>query len=192
MLDNFVAHKLSLLTECGAGELPPDESWLNDFILNNAFRVNLPAKTRAFVFNFLRRAEAARWTYRGARTALIEYLPTPSNVISPYFRALLGFEICISQCYQGYELLMKATGEKIFTAGDGSDAERLRNLYIHCKHMDLKIKGGKMPTGATATIWITNQGLESDEAALSFDELLEVLSEMGRIAEQVSKIERTN
>src|SRR6202011_5859336 len=34
MLDNFVAHKLSLLTKCGARELPTNANWLNTFILN--------------------------------------------------------------------------------------------------------------------------------------------------------------
>jgi hypothetical protein len=59
MLDNFVAHKLSLLTECGAHELPANDNWLNNFILTNVFRARLDAKTRAYVFNFLRRAEGA-------------------------------------------------------------------------------------------------------------------------------------
>src|SRR2546425_1024995 len=63
LLDNFVAHKLSLLTECGARELPAEANWLNTFILTSVFKVNLPAKTRAYVFNFLRRAEGALSAY---------------------------------------------------------------------------------------------------------------------------------
>jgi hypothetical protein len=116
MLDKFVGHKLSLLTECGARELPTSTNWLNAFILNDVFvfGASLPAKTRAYVFNFLRRAEGASSAYRVARIALIEYLETPRNVLSPYFRALLNFEVCISQCYQGYELLATASGQKFF------------------------------------------------------------------------------
>jgi hypothetical protein len=38
-LDNFVAHKLSLLTECGAREIPTYANYLNTFILNSVFRV---------------------------------------------------------------------------------------------------------------------------------------------------------
>jgi hypothetical protein len=85
-------------------------------ILNDVFvfGASLPAKTRAYVFNFLRRAEGASSAYRVARIALIEYLETPRNVLSPYFRALLNFEVCISQCYQGYELLATASGQKFF------------------------------------------------------------------------------
>jgi len=95
-LDNFVAHKLSLLTKCGAQELP-GTNWLNTFILTCVFKVSLPAKTRAYVFNFIRRAEGALSAYSEARVALTEYVNTPRTVLSPYFRALLNFEVCISR-----------------------------------------------------------------------------------------------
>ncbi|MEE8450186.1 MAG: hypothetical protein V3S39_11200, partial [Thermodesulfobacteriota bacterium] len=55
--------------------------------------------------------------------------------------------------------------------------------------MDRMIDGGKIPTKATAAIWITNNGLESSRAVLSFDELLEMLLNMGRLAERLSKLE---
>jgi len=126
--DNFVAHRLSLLTECGAKELPTNENWLNVFILNNIFRFRLSAEKRAYIFNFLRRTYGAWSAYREARLALIEYLNTPSNVVSPYFLALLNFELCISQCYQGYELLARASGEKFYEPNDKSEAERLQIL----------------------------------------------------------------
>lgn len=188
LLDNFVAHKISLLTECGARELP-GVNWLNTFILTCVFRVSLPAKTRAYVFNFIRRVEGAFSAYREARVALTEYVNTPRTVLSPYFRALLNFEVSISQCYQGYKLLATFSGEKFFEQNDGSESERLHMLYIDSKHMDSMIDGGKMPTEATSAIWITNNGLESIRAALSFDELLEMLLNMGRLAEQLSKFE---
>lgn len=189
LLDNFVAHKLSLLTVCGAKGLPEKANWLNAFILNSVFRVNIPAKTRAYLLNFLRRAEGALSAYREARLALIEYVETPRNVLSPYFRALLNFEVCISQAYQGYELLATASGEKLFEKNDKSEAERLQILYVDSKHMDRMIDGGKIPDEATAAVWITNQGLESSRAVLSFDELVEMLLNMGRLADRLSTLE---
>jgi hypothetical protein len=109
--------------------------------------------------------------------------------LSPYFRALLNFEVCISQCYQGYELLTMALGEKFFERNDKSGAERLWMLYVDSKHMDQMIDGGKIPAEATAAIWITNQGLESSRAALSFEELVAMLLNMGRLAERLSTLE---
>jgi len=115
LLDNYVAHKLSELTECGAVELEVDSSWLNNFILNNIFRFGVQPKARAYLFSFLRRTEGATTAYQLACTALTEYIRTPRNVVSPYFRALTQFEICISQLYQGYELLATATGQRLYS-----------------------------------------------------------------------------
>lgn len=188
LLDNFVAHKLSLLTECSARELSTHANWLNAFILTNAFTVRLDPKQRAYVFNFLRRAEGALSAYHEARKALIEYLETPRNVVSPYFKALLNFENCISQCYQGYELLKTATGEKFFEKDDNSEGERLGLLYNDLKHMDERIKFDRLPAEATAAVWITNHGLESSGTTLSFDELLEMLRNMAGLADQLSML----
>jgi hypothetical protein len=191
LLDNFIAHKLSLLTTCGARELPTNPNWLGAFILTSVLKAKLSARDRAYIFNFLRRAEGALSAYREARTALIEYLQTPRNVLSPYFRALLNFEVCVGQCYQGYELLTRASGEKMFDRNDKSEAERLHYLYVDSKHMDRMIDGGKLPTEATVAIWITNQGLESDRAAFTFNELIEMLLNMGRLADQLSTLNPT-
>jgi hypothetical protein len=187
-LDNFVAHKLSLLTKCGAPELTTNANWISAFVLTRAFTAPLPQKKRAYAFNFVRRTEGAFSAYREARTALIEYLRTPRNVVSPYFRALLNFEVCIAQCCQGYELLATASGQKFPQKKDKSESGRLYALYIDSKHMDQMIDGGKLPTEATAAIWITNIGLESKRAAVTFDELFEALHHMGELADELSTL----
>jgi DNA-directed RNA polymerase subunit RPC12/RpoP len=110
LLDKFVAHKLSLLTECGCPELLFDSNWIGVFILTSVFKARLRPKYHALVFNFLRRAEGACSAYRAGRLALIEYLETPPNALSPYFRALLNFELYIAECYQGLEMLKKLPG----------------------------------------------------------------------------------
>lgn len=50
------------------------------------------------------------------------------------------------------------------------------------------IDGGKLPTDATAAIWITNVGLESKRYKVMFDELFEILCQMGQLADQVSSL----
>jgi hypothetical protein len=189
MLDNFVAHKLSLLTECGAPEFTSDENWLGAFILNSVFIAALLPKPRAYAFNFLRRAQGALSSYRLARLELIDYLQTPRNVLSPYFRALLHFEVCISQSYQALELLATASRRDVFDKKDGSKEERLHRLYIRSKHMDKMIEGGQIPTEATAAIWITNQGLECSSASLSFEELLSLLKWIMEMADRISRFD---
>ncbi len=184
-LDNFVSHKLSELTLCGAPELVEESKWLNTFILRTIFHFNLPPKTRAFLFNFLRRAEGASAAYRDARRFLIEHLATPSNTITPYFRALTQFEICISQCYQGYELLSRASGQDLYKPGDGSAEEKLQVAYVDSKHMDRMIAGDKLPPPATSGVWITNTGLESSRGHLPFHELHDLLAGMHALAEKL-------
>ena len=188
-LDNFVAHKLSELTLCGASELVEEAKWLNTFILRTIFHFNLPPKTRAFLFNFLRRAEGASAAYRDGRQLLVEHLATPSNVITPYFRALTQFEICISQCYQGYELLSRASGHELYKPGDGSAEEKLQVVYVDSKHMDRMIAGDKLPAPATSGVWLTNNGLESSRGHLPFPELHELVTGMHALAEKLCTIQ---
>lgn len=189
LLDHFIAHRLSELTACGAGELSDEPKWLNTFILKTVFHYAIPAKTRAHLFNFLRRSEAASTAYREARRNLLEHLATPRNVISPYFRALTQFEVCISQCYQGYELLAHALGQKVYEAGSGTAEEKLQVVYVDSKHMDRMIDGDKLPDTATSGIWITNEGLESSRGAVSFAELQELLQSMHALAEKLCALQ---
>lgn len=185
-LDKFVSHKLSLLTECGAAEVPRGDNWLGDFIHWTAFVAVPDAVSRAYMFNILRRAEGALSAYASAREALIEHVSTPRNILSPYFKSLLNFEVAIAQCYQALELLAKATGEKVFEKNALSEYERLHTLYIDSKHTDEMIDGGKFPLEATTSLWITNEGLESGRGRVSFREFEKMLIEMAEFAKQLA------
>lgn len=191
LLDHFVAHKLSELTVCGADELNEDAKWLNTLILKTIFHYSIPPKIRAYLFNFLRRSEAASTAYREARHQLLEYLATPRNVISPYFRALSQFEVCISQCYQAYELLGSAFGRKLYDPGSGSPEEKLQIIYVDSKHMNRMINGDKLPDPATSGIWITNDGLESCRGTISFTELHNILQTMNTLAENLCTLQHS-
>jgi len=203
-LDKFVAHKMSELTECGAPELSMESSWLNDFILSS-FSRNHPPDRRAHPFEFIRRTEGAFSTYREARAALIEYIEAASSsVISPYFRALLYFELCLSQCWQGCDLIkgvIKITEGKekakeiLFKEGDNTDMERLYEIYTDSRHY---LAGGTAWSAASGqpwthptTTWITNRGIESARcpSGLSFPELVEILLSMGHLAGKLSRFE---
>jgi hypothetical protein len=189
LLDNFIAHRLSELTVCGAPELAQEAKWLNTFILKTVFHFSLPPKTRAYLFNFLRRTEAASAAYVEARRQLIEHLETPRNVVSPHFLSLAQFEVCIAQCYQGYELLARAAQSKLYEPGDDSAEEKLQTVYVDSKHMDRMIHGEKLTESAPSGIWITNSGLESSRGAISFEELHGLLTDMHRLAEKLCSMQ---
>lgn len=191
-LDNFAAHKLSLLTRCGASEMPIAQNWLGSFITRSIFLANTPSKDRAYIFNIIRRAEGSLNAYREARTALIEYVKTPRSELSPYFRSLLNFEVAIAQCYQGLELLARSVGHKLFEEDDGSVYQRLQVLYVDSKHMDRMISGGKLPDEATGAVWITNEGLESKRAKVTFSEIELMLAEMSDFARELASPTKVN
>lgn len=192
-LDNYIAHKLSELTECGAPDLSAEKgAWVNTFILNSALRVTIPGKEKALLFNFVRRAEGAFSSYLIARCALEKYVSTPSNMISPYFEALLYFEFCISQAYQGFDLFSKLSGEKVFKKGAGSSMEKLHGIYIDSKHMDSMIKGEKLPHKASTGLWITNKGIESARSGITFGDLSDILKLMANIAREAGTLSPPN
>lgn len=187
-LDNFVAHKLSELTECGAPEIPTYANYLSSFILNQltGAKGSPSPKRHLFIFNFLRRTEGALVSYRVARSAFLEYLQTPRDVLSPYFSALQNFEICIAQCYQGFELVKADSGNPFFVRDDGSEGDRINKLYNASKHADERLSQGHLPAKATSTVWITNSGLECGQSAFAFQEVTQTLIAMSKLAERVA------
>jgi hypothetical protein len=146
--------------------------------------IPLTPQERSYRLNIIRRAEAAWSAYGEARKALLEYLS--NRKLASYFRALAYFEMCISQSWQACELLRKATGADAFERGDQSVLERLYNIYNDLKHMEERIHEGKLEN--TASIWMTNMGLESTSvpSGLSFAELVYILQEMQRLAETLA------
>ena len=188
-LDTYVGYKMSDIIECGAPDMEQeDDKWLNTFILNSVFGVTIAEREKAHLLNFVRRVEGAFSTYHEARNSLIKHIETPNNTISHYFRALLNFEICVSQLYQSIELLCKLAGEQAFDKGSNCEYERLHDVYIDSKHMDKMIEGGKLPEGALAAVWITNEGLESARSKISFVELTNLMRVMAKIAEKAATI----
>ncbi len=186
-LDKYVACKLSKLNKLGAKELPDSVNLLTVFILNSMSRSYTLEKDRLYAFNYIRRVNGALSAYKQARQALIEYLESEPNVFSPYFIALLNFEVCISQCYQGYKLLANLIGSKeVYEKKEKSIFKKLNSLYIKSKHMAEMIYGDDFPTKASALIWITNEGLECRRAKLSFEELFELLVNMEKFARELS------
>ena len=185
-VDKYVAHKISELSICGAPELSDrPRSWLSPFIINSGLRVHLTDKARAYVFNYLRRVEAASTFYVQAREALLKYLDHQATRVtgaSHYFHSLMLFEICVSQMYQAAELLYRPLRIKMSDVGD--DVQSLWYLYNDAKHMDQMIKGGRLPKGSPCGSWITNTGLGSSRDSMTFKELCQMLEELANYADQ--------
>jgi hypothetical protein len=189
MLDNFVAHKLSSLKACGATVLAAPGDRLNTFILTSVVTTAISQDVRAYLFNYIHRSDAAIAAYGRGRTALEEYFTTPATTVSPYFRALVEFETCVAQTYQGLMLLRKLLKQDFYRTGDGSVAERLGNLHTTFKHMEDKLGAGHLPDTATMPVWITDTGLETSTDQLQFIELTTQLRQLDRMAAMLATLQ---
>lgn len=185
-LDNFVSQELSQLTECravGVADAFPDrQSWLTVFVLNRMLRFPLPREKAALAFTIIRRSEAAITDYEEARELLAK-LANSGKSISLYFRCLARFESTVAMVCQALTFIRKALNIKLYKKGDDSPHERLYEIYNKNRHYNPET----LPTGHLHAVWIKNDGLFVDGAHLTFAELRELVREVGRIADKLSK-----
>jgi hypothetical protein len=185
ILDTFGRPKLSELTICGADDLPDLPDYSSFSINNHIFNLNHPNKSALHLHLQLaisRRTNSAGEEYRLARNHLLDYvedLRIPEHRLKSYLLALTHFEQCIISIHQASELFNKTQSrvlnspvEPLFKEDKdkGSDLERLNKLYNIAKHFS-----ADQAELSSASIWITNTGLESRELKkkLSFAELQE-------------------
>lgn len=193
-LDNFVAQELSQLTECRATRIEPDfpnyKSWLDSFVLTRMFRKPLDQNKAALAFDLIRRAEAAISNYEDARIDLATLAEKKS--ISVYFRCLREFESAVAALDQAWQIGQRVVNKtnrewKRFSPGDRSPYQRLNFIHGQSKHCDPE----SLTKGHLQTIWLMNEGLFTEGANLTFEELRELIAEIGRLAEKLAKGEVT-
>lgn len=185
-LDKFVSQELSQIAECCMGgvadRFPEYQSWLTNFVLNTMLGLPLPPKKRALAFAVIRRSEAAIRDYEEDRE-LLTRLAGSQKTISLYFQCLGCFESTIAMVCQALEFIRKALGINLYEKGDGSPYERLYLIYNKSRHEDPE----KLPFGHLHAVWIKNDALFAHKAHLTFAELGDLVGEVGRIADKLSK-----
>jgi hypothetical protein len=190
--DYFFAPKLSELTSHGAPALTlpiaDTENWLLDFALETVVGRQIPDPDRQLYWTLIRRAQAAAAEYELGRQSLTEFFaPRPSLALRPYFGALRHFELCVALGYQGWMVVRQLTPNrpKLFEKGDGSEYDRMNHVYNAWRHADGFILQGECPPDSTLPVWITNDGLESARARISFAELRDMVQALARIVEMI-------
>ena len=188
-LDHLVSQDLSKLSRCTAPEVtssfPEARFWVSDFVLNSAFGSPVRPEAKRFAFAFLRRAEAAFVEYEHARAALGEYVQTRPRKASLYFRVLHHLEMTVTMLYQAFDFGRRFADVQLFEKGDGSDYERLNRIYNVSRHFD----PADLPIDHLHAVWVANDGIHIADCRLSFEELAELLRELGRSADRMSRIE---
>ncbi|MDT8419517.1 MAG: hypothetical protein RQ754_03735 [Desulfuromonadales bacterium] len=190
-LDTFVAPHMSKLTLVGAPSLESVTGeycyWVNNFILNTIFHIRLEDRKRQLFLYFLRKVEGSFQEYEQGRHFLATYIEKPGEAVSAYFHALRHFEVATILAYHAYDTFRSLTQEKLYVKGDGSALQRLNRLQNISKHANQELGRGTIPDNLSTPIWLTNTGIESHDAALSFEELSELLKELAGVAEVFSK-----
>jgi hypothetical protein len=97
---------------------------------------------------------------------------------SQYFRALYHFEAAIAPLYQAHDYSRKLINTKLFALGDNSPLDRLNKIYGASKHQ-LAI--------LDQPVWLTNEGIETADAKISFSELEELMRSCARIAMKLTR-----
>jgi hypothetical protein len=188
IIDTLIAPEASLFCSADIPDMstfaPQCSHWVANYFQNSAFRGKWPAPLNAYAYNYLRRAEAAFCEYTNARAATLNFLER-RNSPSLYALTLLHWEIFLGQSWHAYQLLVHAVnpGMKVFGRNTGSVEERLNKLYNQMKHVESRIEKGQMPAGATVPVWLTNEGLKSIDAHLSYRESAEVLKDLAKWAD---------
>jgi hypothetical protein len=163
--------------------------WLANFVLNSALRGNFNPPGNAYAYNYLRRTVAAFSEHEEARQATLAFLSSGRQSLSHYVAATLHWEFFLGQSWHAYLLLRglfksltKQDVLKIFVRGKGSVEERLNYLYNCMKHVESRIENGQIVEGATIPVWLTNEGLRSTDALLTYAETGDILRDLAKWA----------
>jgi hypothetical protein len=185
--DKFVARDFSKFTAHGLQPIAPkfDQAphWLENCILNSIFGSPIADEPKPLLFTIIRRAEHALREYELAREWLDAFI-TKERSVSAYFLAMSHLETALSCSYQAFDLARKAVNQKLFEKGDGSIFERLNRIYSVIKHLEaLSLQPGQLHL-----LWFTNDGLSASVAVLTFTEIMEIIEDISRLAQKLSKL----
>ena len=143
---------------------------------------------RQQVLNSLRHAHSAFTDYELARDATLRFLEDRQRIRS-YLTAVGHWEDFLGHTWLSNFLLAKAFEPDakyvLYQRGDGSVNQRLHSLHNRVKHADEAIARGDLPGESPLVVWLTNDGLKSTDAWLTFSEAAEELVALARWADVV-------
>lgn len=190
--DTFVAPEMSKFTAAVIPDMSKtddeQEYWLRNFILNNLLGgTAYVTPVRQQMYNFLRRSHTAFAEYSLARAATLDYLDDPNRIL-PYIDAINHWEAFLANVWQAHCFLGRLPWlprRVWFEPNDGSPLQRLNALHNRSKHADGAIVRGEFVGESPLCVWLTNDGLSSTETALSFDQMVEILTSMAKAASRI-------
>jgi hypothetical protein len=189
ILNEYGSPNLADLNQCGApafAERP--NTYLEEFVLNGVFTKPRHPEIGRILLMFTRRTVNAVTEYCRGRDLLLEYLqrlPQSNTHFLIAMRATTHFEQSIISASQavGFIAVIGKLGKSPPLQDDRM--ERIRKIANRSKHFDEDIEQGKTKnTDITAPVWITNEGVSSVPASVTFQEFHAVLTELIQAVEE--------
>lgn len=129
VIDRFIAPNASSFTQADIPDMSEyDEQskhWIANFFLNSIFRAAWKPPYNAYMYNYLRRAEAAFLEHGRARYETLTFIESGRQSTGRYTAALFHWESFLGQSWHAYKTLQKCFGVRLYVPGDGSVGERL-------------------------------------------------------------------
>ncbi len=215
--DKFIAPRISRLAAPAVPDISAEQRHLLDaFIVNFDLALALSNRHRQLLFNVIRKADDAFDEYCRAASSLKDFVAARLLTLSDYFSAVRHFEHCLGHLYQAVRCMNALSntwgGEKQFARGDASILERINIIHTDIKHMDDRFEKGSFADKnsfelfatksdgtrmvadddaagiANVPMWLTDNGLESANAAIAYRELAQEVLELSREAENLATI----
>ena len=174
----------------------PDLSELYDkvlltLILNVWLRGRGPKDQKAsiFVTSFIRLVDKTLVEYKYSRSALLEYVNTPANTMSPLFRATAHLETCIHSLKRAIRFAEHIRRDKKSPTIPQkldviSKSAQIRITVVRdaIEHMDDRIIKGKIPKNGPVALIMKSDCLELAGEIITYIELAEWIKQLHRLA----------
>ena len=167
VIDKFIGPSASSFTQAEIPDMSAFDKesshWIANLFLNSVHRSSWIPPYNAYMYNFLRRAEAAFQEHQAARSETLLFIKSGQRSAKSYTAALFHWENFLGQSWHAYKTLQKCFEVQLYKLGEGSVEERLNVLYNQMKHVESRIECKQILEGATVPVWLTNEGLVSIE-----------------------------
>jgi hypothetical protein len=184
VIDKFIAPGASSFTQAEIPDMSEYDAqsahWVDLFFLNSVFRSAWKPPYNAYMYNYIRRAQAAFAEHQTARNDTLSFIDSGRQTPEKYAKALLHWETFLGQSWHAYKTLQTCFSVELYKKGDASVEERLNTLYNQMKHVESRIENKQLPEGATVPVWLRNEGLVSIDSLLTFAETGEVLKDLAK------------
>ncbi len=167
---------------------PESTHWISNHFLNTLLAPSYKGRFRQYAITMMARAEAQFALFHQARDQTLEYL-AKSRLHNPAVRLYYDTIVLWESCFLNYQMFLdcfvKATGKSAFASADGSQEQRAYDIGNDIKHWAGVVSSARSDDGHTIPLWLSNAGFHTYAHALTYHELADITSEVGKAADDL-------